>query len=434
MLPRREFLRQTAIGAAALLAAPRLRSTPADYALAQLRARLRTAEELGVPYLHDSLRLDAPSPALLTVHTQLADPAHCGRQREGWSVRGGVPSAYAYVTLRDAPALGNRSQWGQLSFRSTQTGVVPHRHGLVEMRLCRGTTSDDIPLRVRIDDGCFYILGLNNDSVIAGDRTTPVCPLVPGADYTLGVLLFAKAIHARLSGPGLRGGAVELNVPDRRRFIPGRPGFGLRPAANATGGEIFVFDWQVTPIGPYLPCQLGLIGDSITAGNDMEPEAESYAYLVTRALGQDLVLNTGSGGSTTALDLARLPHEIAPFRPALTWIESGTNDLGNGLAPAEIFKNLTRSAALVDAWHGRAVFSTVPPRPLPDDAARARLAELNRLIRAAGRPFVDRHALVCDPANPFQLRPDFAKPDGIHINAAGHALVARDATRLFRSL
>lgn len=433
MLPRREFLRHTALGAVALLAASRLRAAPVESELDRLRARLRTAEELGVPYLHDSLRLDASSPAALTVHTQLADPAHCGRRLEGWSVRGGVPSAYTWVTLRDAPALGNRSQWAQFSFRSTQTGVAPDRHGLVEMRLCRGTTSDDIPLRVRVDDGFFYILGLNNDTVIAGDRTTLLCPLVPGADYTLGVLLFAKAIHARLTGPGLPSRAVELTVPDRRRFIPGRPSFGLRPAPHATGGEFLVFDWQVTPVGPPPPCRLGLIGDSITAGNDMEPEVDSYAHLVTRALGQEHVLNTGSGGSTTALDLARLPFEIAPFRPAITWIESGTNDLGAGLAAAEIFQNLTRSAALVDAWGGRPVFSTVPPRPLPDAAAHARLAELNRLIRTAGRPCVDRHTLVCDPANPLRLRPDLAKPDGIHINAAGHALVARDAIHLFSS-
>ena len=42
-----------------------------------------------------------------------------------------------------------------------------------------------------------------------------------------------------------------------------------------------------------------MIGDSITAGIDGEPEAESYAALVSRSFGQELVLNTGSGGSTT---------------------------------------------------------------------------------------------------------------------------------------
>ncbi len=434
MLPRREFLHRTALGTAAILAGPRLHAAPAESGVNRLRARLRTAEEVGVPYLRDSLRLDFPSPAALTVHTQLTEPAHFGRGAEGWGVRGGIPEAYTWVTLRDGPMLGNRSQWAQLSFRSTQTGVTADGHGLVEMRLCRGTTAENLPLRVRVDGGCFYILGLNNDTLLAGDRTTPLCPLVPGADYTLGVLLFAKAVHARLAGPGLPNSAIELNIPDRRRFIPGRPGFGIKPSPLATGGGIYVFDWQVTPVGPPPPCRLGIIGDSISAGNDVEPERESYAHLVTHALGQELVLNTGSGGSTTALDLARLPHELAPFRPALAWIEGGTNDLGAGRTPAEIFQNLTNSAALVDAWGGRPVFSTVPPRPLSDAAAHARLVELNRLIRAAGRPFVDRHTLVSDPANSLRLHPEFAKPDGIHLNAAGHALVARDAVRLFRSL
>ncbi|MBC7367535.1 MAG: SGNH/GDSL hydrolase family protein [Undibacterium sp.] len=433
MLTRREFLRHTALGSAALLAAPRLRAAPADSALARLRARLVTAESLGTPYLRDSLRLDAPSPAALTVQTHLADPAHSGRRREGWTVRGGLPAAYTWVTLRDAPMLGTRTQWAQLSSRSTQTGVAPDRHGLVEMRLCRGTTSDDVPVRVRLEDGCFYILSLNSDTVLAGDRTTPLCPLVPGADYTLGVLLFAKAIYARLAGPGLPGGAVELVVPDRRRFIPGRPGFGLRPAASATGGELLVFDWQVTPVGPAPPCRLGLIGDSITAGNDQEPEGESYAHLVTRALGQDLVLNTGSGGSTAMLDLARLPYEIAPFRPRLLWIEGGSNDLAAGVGAEEVFKNIMRQAELV-RWDGRAVLSTLVPRAPLTAPAKAQLVQLNRLIRESGRPFVDRHALVCDPADTSRLRPEFAQPDGVHLTLLGHALIARDATRLFRSL
>jgi lysophospholipase L1-like esterase len=432
MLTRRDFVRVASVGTAVALSPLRLRAAPA-VTMDSLLAQLKTSAQLGVPYLHDSLHLDAPYPAALTVHTQLADPARCGRRADGWAVRGGTPDSYTWVGLREAPVLGNRSQWAQLSFRSTQTGIAADQHGLIELRLCRGATPDDLPLRVRVENGCFYILSLNGDLVLAGDRTTAVCPLMPDATYTLGVLLFAKAIFARLSGPGLPGGAVDLVVPDRRRFVPGRPGFGLRPSAQATGGELSVFDWQVTPVGPPPPCRLGAIGDSITAGNDMEPEAESYVHLATRELGQKLVLNTGSGGSTTALDLARLPFELAPFRPAIVWIESGTNDLGAGLGAEEIFRNLTHSAESV-SWGGRVVFSTVPPRPLPNDEAYARLAELNRLIRASGRPCVDRYALVCDPANPHRLRPDLAKPDGIHINRDGHVLVAREAVRIFRSL
>ena len=245
---------------------------------------------------------------------------------------GGVADSYTFATLRDLPMLGNRSQFSQFSFCSTQTGVAPGEHGLIEMRLCRGTTPDDLPVRVRIENGAFYIITLNTELLLAGERGSRVFTMSANTVYTLSVLLFQKAVFARLRGAGVPGGAVELVVPDRRRFIPGRPGFGLRPNARATGGELIIFDWKVTPVGPAENCRLGAIGDSITAGVDMEPEAESYVHLATQALGQDLVLNTGSGGADTALNLGRFPYEISPFRPALAWIESGGADVNNGLS------------------------------------------------------------------------------------------------------
>lgn len=396
-----------------------------------LLSRLKNAPD----FVRDDLTAGAPAPAPLTVHTQLADPAHCGLRPRGWSVAGGVADAYTWAVRRALPVPGNRSQLAQLSFRSTQTGVAPGEFGLVEMRLCRGTTSDDLPLRIRVENGAFYLLGLNGDTLLAGDRTTRLFQLTPGATCTLTVLLFGKAVYARLHGVDIPGGAVELVIPDRRRFIPGQPGFGLRPNPRATGGELAVFDWSVTPVGPGSGeiCRLGAIGDSITAGNDGEPEAESYVHLATRALGQDLVLNTGSGGSTTALDFGRFAWEIAPFRPAIAWIEGGTNDIGTGVSADAAFANLQAQAALV-TWGGTAVFSTVPPRILPTPALYAELARLNTLIRASGRPFVDRHALVCDPADPRHLRPEFCQPDGIHLTRAGHARLAEAATTLFKPL
>ena len=114
--------------------------------LDELLAGLKTAAELGVPYVCDALTADAPQREALTVHTQLADPAQCGRRAHGWSVQAGVPEAYTHAVLRNRPMLGNRSQLAQFSFCSTQTGGPPGRHGLVEMRLCRGTTPDEASL------------------------------------------------------------------------------------------------------------------------------------------------------------------------------------------------------------------------------------------------------------------------------------------------
>ena len=207
---------------------------PAPSRLEELRRRLITAEEEGVRYVKDDLTERSLYPVPLLVHTTLADPANCGRRAGGWTVKGGIADAYTYAVLRDLPVLGNRSQLAQLSFRSTQTGVAPGAHGLVEMRLCRGTTSDDLPLRIRVEDGRFYILLLNGDTVLAGDREKPAFTMSANTVYTLTVLLFEKGVSARLTSAELPGGALEIGVSDRYRFIPGRPGFGLRPNAQAT--------------------------------------------------------------------------------------------------------------------------------------------------------------------------------------------------------
>ena len=52
----------------------------------------------------------------------------------------------------------------------------------------------------------------------------------------------------------------------------------------------------------------------------------------------------------------------------------------------------------------------------------------------SGRPFVDRYALVVDPANPHQIRAEFRHADGIHITRTGQARIAEEATKVFRKI
>ncbi|MBE7539921.1 MAG: hypothetical protein HS122_16110 [Opitutaceae bacterium] len=397
-----------------------------------LMHQLVASSDLGTNYVLDSLKGRARREVPLQIQTVLSDPSHCGPREHGWAVDGGNVDAYTHATARRIPVPGNRSVLAKLSFRSTQEGVLAGEHGLVELRLCRGTTSENLPLRIRIENGAFYILGLNGEEVLAGSRLMPVFTMQKGAAYTVKVLLFEKGIYARLSGGDIPGLGLDLVIPDRYRFIPGLPGFGLAANPRAEGGDLAVFDWSVSPVGPSGPCLLAAIGDSITAGLDRDPEAESYVYLVTRALGQTRVLNVGSGGSTTTLDAARFPYEVAPFKPSLVWIEGGTNDIAAGLSAERIFSNLEREAALID-WGGQAVFSTVPPRTLPNEAQYVELERLNELIRSSGRPFVDRHRIVCDPSNPRQIAPAYRMPDGIHLTPAAAVLIADSATRIMRA-
>lgn len=440
---RRTFLHTTAWGAAAVAVSPLfggntetspLSPGPAPSTkgatLDELLPHLCTSAERGVPYLNDSLTASSRQPEQLSIQTHLADPRRCGRRAHGWTVEAGTGDASTSVTLREKPVLGNRSQLARLTFQSTQRGMARGEHGLVEMRLCRGTTWENVPVRIRIENGAFSILSLNKDILLAGDPEERLFTWETDATYTLSVLLFQKAIYARLSSPALPTGRLDLVVPDRRRFIPGLPGFGLRPNPEAKG-TLIIRDWEVTPVGPAQHCYLGVIGDSITAGSDLEPEVESYVHLVTRGLGQPHVLNVGSGGSTTGLDVARFPYEVAPFKPDIVWLEGGTNDLAAEVSAEKIFENMLRQRDLV-TWGGRVALSTVPPRTLPSAKLQEELNLLNRRIRESGIPFVDRNAIVRDVSDPQQIRSEFRHPDGIHITRPGHAAIADAALTLFR--
>jgi lysophospholipase L1-like esterase len=316
---------------------------------------------------------------------------------------------------------GNRSTYARVRFRCDSPDVT------VELRLVqtlRPVHNQRLtPLCARLERGCFTLTGLHDD-VLAGDPTTPVFAPTPGTWHTLELLTFQKSTLARVSGC-----PTVLKKPDHLRFLPGTP--GLRVIAPR-GAPVRLRDWLVTAVGPR-DATLGAIGDSITAGLQHGPEADSYVHQVTRALGQPFTLNTGSGGATTTLDRARFAYEIAPFQPQWVWIESGTNDLTGGLRATDIFANHQAMATAVN-WRGRALFSTVPPRNTDQAAANRERRALNALIRASGLPFVDRSAVVADPSNPDRLSAEFDSGDGTHLNPAGNAAVAGEAVRLLRTL
>lgn len=398
----------------------------------RLGKELRLAADLGRDYVRDSLKADAQGPSELDVHARLDDPSAYGRGPLGWTVKGGIPACEAYAVLRNRAPLGNRSLYARLSFCSTQQGVASGQHGKYEIRMLRGANDYALPLSIRADNGTFCISDMTEDNIIAGSGEEIVYRQSRGAALTIEVLLFAKGIYARLSGSGVAGGAREIGVADNERPNPGLPAFGVRANERAAGGEAVVFDWFVSPVGPFR-CPLGVIGDSLTAGPGGEPEAESYAAIVAAGLGQKHILNVGGGGSTTAADAVRFAYEIAPFRPKIVWIEGGTNDIARGTPAGIIFENMKRQAGMID-WGGQAVLSTVPPRLLQEERHYAELFRLNELIRADGLPYVDRYAAVVGGGDLRKIAAEYAHPDGVHINRAGNQRIAEHAAAVIGRL
>jgi lysophospholipase L1-like esterase len=431
MNTRREFIRSTVLGAAAIGVSPLLLGSGAPgggedsrfappafppepngvgdvFDLVRPLGPIILASDRGCPMVKDALSGGPASQVRLV-------------KGEGAWTKGGlvVGGGEAILGVPSLPVLGNRSNYARVDFASDSPLST------VELRL---VTTDHptqgkmlSPLRARLSGGAFVLLSLT-DEVLAGDPSRVVFTPRPGEWHTMELITFQKSVHARISGCG-----TVLRLPDRLRFIPGSPGLRLAPAPNA---RVCARDWLVTAIGPTSPL-LGAIGDSITAGLQFGPEVDDYVHRVTRALGQEFVLNTGSGGATTGIDRARFRYEITPFRPRLVWIESGSNDIAKGLHAAQIYENLAAMAAQIN-WGGRAVFSTVLPRKDFGPAAWAERGRLNELIRASGFPFVERAKPCETPGNKERMRPDYDSGDGTHPNARGAAAIADAAVAVFR--
>jgi lysophospholipase L1-like esterase len=375
--------------------------------------RLYTSKELGKNYISDGLTTFSNHKVKLTINTEINGQENYGRSSIGWYVKGGIKNSYLEAYADSGILLGNRSLLARFKFVSTQTGVNNGQHGLFQILLVQ---SDWIgmnlePIRVCVDNGKFYILDLKSD-LIAGNNEEQVFYQHSNIEYTLSTVLFQKGVYARLSGNGIPGGYIEINISDRKRFIPGYPGFALEGNPQAYDGEVIIKDWLVTPIGPYMPV-IGAIGDSITAGLDGDIEENSYIKTVTCSIRQELILNTGSGGSTTSIDLKRFPIEIAPFKPYIVWIEGGTNDITANVSAQEVYHNMLEEIKLID-WGGIPLLSTVPPRNTDNYEQNIQRNILNDLIRSSGYLFVDRNKIL-------------AADQGTHINAIGSRLIAEEA-------
>jgi acyl-CoA thioesterase-1 len=170
------------------------------------------------------------------------------------------------------------------------------------------------------------------------------------------------------------------------------------------------------------------LGDSLTAGWGVAPE-EAYPALLERRL-RDAgypyrVVNAGVSGDTTAGALRRLPW-VLRARPAIVVVAIGANDGLRGQTVPAMKRNLEQIVAGCRAQGARVLLAgmRVPPN-YGDDYARsfARVfPDVARRARVAFMPFLlDGVAAI----------PRLNQADGIHPNAAGHAVIA---TRLWRYL
>lgn len=176
-----------------------------------------------------------------------------------------------------------------------------------------------------------------------------------------------------------------------------------------------------------------MLGDSLTEGTGVTPE-QAYPKLVEQQLRREgyriKVINAGIGGSTTASAPARLRwHLRAKPRPQILLLALGPNDGMRGVPVSQSQASLAQTIELARSQKLQVVLAgmQIPPNYGPS---------YTRSFAAMYPALAKKYQL---PLVPFLLLGVAAQPslnlaDGIHPNAAGHALLARNVLPYLRPL
>jgi lysophospholipase L1-like esterase len=182
------------------------------------------------------------------------------------------------------------------------------------------------------------------------------------------------------------------------------------------------------PSTPTIIC----FGDSLTAGfrnptaDDPLPGDAPYGrFLQHRLLGRATVGISGVCGERTAEMVERFGRDVVAPRPWLTVILGGTNDLGWGMPPRVIFRNL-QAMYTQAAESGIQVTAVTVPSIRGADEYIPQRQELNALLL----DYCTRHALsfvdlfTATAESETQRLARAYSNDGLHLTVAGYRLFA----------
>jgi lysophospholipase L1-like esterase len=172
-----------------------------------------------------------------------------------------------------------------------------------------------------------------------------------------------------------------------------------------------------------------MLGNSITEFGDWK-----------RLFGDSGALNRGIAGDNTFGMLDRLSDVIAR-KPRALVVEAGINDIGQGVPVGMIAGNIVSIVQYVRVKSiGTRVFvvSVLPTNErakqvYPEVAGKNELAkELDSRLRTLaglyGYVYIDLASMIADGSG--NLKEQYSKPDGLHLNEAGYGLLVRLLGRL----
>lgn len=177
------------------------------------------------------------------------------------------------------------------------------------------------------------------------------------------------------------------------------------------------------------------LGDSLTTGfqsfglfgdaDRSTPYTDVLAYRIKRDFAPNVlsveVINKGAVGELTEQMLARFSSDVIRLSPAIVIILGGSNDLGWGLAPQEIFSNLRQMHEL-SLKNSIVPIGCTVPSILGFDAGIPPRLVLNELMQGycskAKLRCVDLFRATAEPAS-RRLDSRYSS-DGLHLNAEGY--------------
>lgn len=180
------------------------------------------------------------------------------------------------------------------------------------------------------------------------------------------------------------------------------------------------------------PLRIIALGDSLTTGCQSptaeNPDGDStpYGEFLQKRLGAWAeVLVRGVNGELTGPMAMRLGRDVIPLRPDYVVILGGANDVGWGVPPQEIMRNLVAMYERARGAGIKPVAVTIPSIRGADSLIRPRQL-LSRLIldycKANPQPFVDLFAATAEPETP-RLAERYSN-DGLHLTTEGYYLLA----------
>lgn len=197
-----------------------------------------------------------------------------------------------------------------------------------------------------------------------------------------------------------------------------RKGYRLAPW-GAIGAALIAFGAAARAAEPVVVC----LGDSLTEGYGLAPE-QAWPSLVERMLRERgkavRMVNAGISGSTSASAASRLRWQLRS-KPELVVIALGGNDGLRGVEVSATRANLSAAIELAQQSGARVLLAGMK---LPPNYGPEYTAEFEALFPALAAKY--NVALL-----PFLLEgvaadPDLNQPDGIHPNARGTEIVARN--------